>query len=515
MTERTTASRRHAVGDTHTAVVGRRPAIVLAVVLACQLMIGIDTTIVNIALPDIHAALHLSLTGLAWVFNGYTLAFGGLLLLGGRAGDILGRRRMFAAGVLLFTVASLLGGLATASWWLVAARVLQGVGGAMASPNVLALIMANYPDGPRRTKALSVFAVVASASLALGLIVGGILTSFASWRWVFFANVPVGVAILALTPAFVQETKKHRGRFDLAGAITVTAGVAALAYAVIRTSTSGWGDATTITIFVASVLLLAGFTAIEARAGQPIMPLRLFSDRRRAAAYVNTLLVPATIFGVIYFLTQYLQDGLRYGPLEAGIAFLPMTIVLMGVVRLMPKLIKRYGTRPVMAVGIAFVAVALVWLTRLSTTSTYVANVLGPLVLVGIGAGLTTVALSVTSLSRVRPEDAGAGAGLFQTLQWSSWSLGLAVLVTVYHQAADKAAANTAEASRAAYESLAHGTAAAFTGAAVLAVAAFLSTLVFVRSAIPQGAPSTPPPSNDGADQTPEIRSEEALPRKD
>jgi EmrB/QacA subfamily drug resistance transporter len=461
---------------------GRQLAIVLAVVLACQLMVGIDTTIVNIALPDIQTQLNFSQTGLAWVFNGYTLAFGGLLLLGGRAGDLLGRRRMFVFGVSLFTAASLLGGLATASWWLVTARVLQGIGGAMASPNVLALIMANYEDGPRRTKALSVFAAVSSASLALGLIVGGVLTSVGSWRWVFFVNVPIGVAILALTPVFVQETETHRGRFDLAGAITATAGVAGLAYGVIRTATSGWGDPVTMVVFVAAVVLLAGFTMIEARAEQPIMPLRLFANRRRAAAYVNTLLVPCTIFAVIYFLAQYLQEGSHYGPLKSGFAFLPMTVVLMGVVRLVGSMIKRWGTRPVMAAGIAFVTAALLWLTQLSSDSGYLANVLGPLVLIGIGAGLTTVALSVTSLSGVRREDSGAGAGVFQTLQWSSWSLGLAVLVTVYHQAA-------AEHGSAA-ESLARGTSSAFVGASVITMIALLSTLVFVRSAIQPGAPA-------------------------
>lgn len=460
--------------------VGRQLAIMLAVVLACQLMVGIDTTIVNIALPDIQTQLHFSETGLAWVFNGYTLAFGGLLLLGGRAGDLLGRRRMFAFGVLLFTVASLLGGLAAASWWLVAARVLQGVGGAMASPNVLSLIMATYEDGPRRTKALSVFAAVSSASLALGLIVGGVLTSAASWRWVFFVNVPIGVAILVLTPVLLHETETHRGRFNLVGAITATAGVAGLAYAVIRTATSGWSDPVTVVVFVAAALLLAAFTVIEARTEQPIMPLRLFADRRRAAAYANTLLVPCTIFAVVYFLAQYLHDGLGYGPLASGFAFLPMTIVLMGVVRLVGRLITRWGTRPVMAAGIAFVTAALLWLTQLSGGSGYLANVLGPLMLIGIGAGLTTVALSVTSLSGVRGEDSGAGAGLFQTLQWSSWSLGLAVLVTVYHHGAAKGDS--------APESLARGTSSAFAGASVIAVLALLGTLVFVRSAVQSGA---------------------------
>ncbi|GLW26714.1 MFS transporter [Microbispora amethystogenes] len=459
-----------------------RPAIVLAVVLACQLMVGIDATVVNIALPEIQARLHFSQTGLAWVFNAYTLAFGGLLLLGGRAGDLLGRRRMFASGVLLFTAASLLGGLATQSWWLVAARALQGAGGAMASPNVLSLIMSTYEDGPRRTRALGVFAAASSASLALGLLAGGVLTSAGSWRWVFFVNVPVGAAILALTLVFVRETERRRGRFDLAGAVTATTGVAGLAYGVIRTAASGWGDPVTVAVFAAAVLLLAGFTLVEARAEQPIMPLRLFADRRRAAAYVNTLLVPSTVFAVIYFLTRYLREGFGYGPLTSGLSFLPMTLVLMGVVRPAGRLIIRWGTRPVMAAGIASVTAALLWLSRLTGGSGYLTGVLGPLVLLGAGAGLSTVALSVTSLSGVRREDAGAGAGVFQTLQWTSWSLGLAVLVTLYqHAAAGGGAASPVR-----------GTSAAFAGASVIAVLALLSTLVFVRGRARDGAADAP-----------------------
>jgi EmrB/QacA subfamily drug resistance transporter len=469
-----------------TSLTGRR----LTIVLACQLMIGIDATIVNVALPDIQSSLHFSQTGVAWVFNAYTLAFGGLLLLGGRAGDLLGRRRVFASGVALFTVASLMSGLAQDPSWLVAARALQGVGGAVASPNVLALIMASYADGARRTRALSVFATVSSASFALGLIAGGLLTAVASWRWVFFVNVPIGAAILVLTPVFLHESQPQRGRFDLAGALTATAGVAGLTYAVTRTSGSGWSDPVTVTLLALAALLLTAFVVTEARASQPVMPLRLFADPRRAAAYATALLVPCTIFAVIYFLLQYLQDGFGYSALKSGVAFLPMAVVLMGVLRVVRKLISRWGTKPVMLTGITLITGSLVWLAELSRTSSYLAGVLGPLVLLGAGGGLTTVALSVTSLSGVRREDSGAGAGVFQTLQWTSWSLGLAVLITVYH----------AQATGTGRAALANGTAGAFTGATVIALLGLLCTLLFVPSGVQKEAPAPPVASPQGDD---------------
>ena len=449
------------------------PAIALAVIMACQLMVGLDSTIVNIALPQIQTGLHFSATGLAWVFNAYTLAFGGLLLLGGRAGDILGRRRMFLAGVLVFTVASLLGGFATTSWWLVAARALQGVGGALATPNVLALIATNFPEGERRNRALSVFAAVSSASLTLGLIVGGILTAWVSWRWVLFVNVPIGIVIALLTPVHVRETERHPGRFDLAGAVLATLGVAGLAYAVIRTSSSGWTDPPTLTTFAASGVLIVLFVVRESRAQQPIMPLRLFRDRNRSAAYANTLLIPATVFAVIYFLVQFLQNGLGYGPLKAGFAFLPMTFAIVGAVRLMPRLLKRTGAMPPMIAGASLLATALLWLTRLSGTSEYLTAVLGPLLLVGAGAGLVTVSLSTTVLTGVAPEDSGAAAGLFQTLQWGSWSLGLAMLITVYESAAAHDTGKT---------TLAHASGAAFGAAAVSAMFGIVIAAGFIRN---------------------------------
>jgi predicted MFS family arabinose efflux permease len=257
---------------------------------------------------------------------------------------------------------------------------------------------------------------------------------------------------------------------------------------VIRAATFGWADPVTVLAFGAAAVLLVVFTMTEARADQPVMPLRLFADRRRVAAYVNTLLVPSTILAVIYFLGQYLQESFGYGPLRSGLAFLPMTMALMGAVRIVSNLIRRWGTRPVMAVGIAFITTALLWLTTLSSASGYWSTVFGPLVVLGVGAGLATVTLSVTALSGVRRADSGAGAGLFQTLQWSSWSLGLAALVTVYHAGA------TGRPNK--VDALAHGTTAAFAGATVLAALALLNTLLFVRDAIqPQAVKAEPMPT--------------------
>jgi EmrB/QacA subfamily drug resistance transporter len=466
---------------------GQHPGIALAVVLACQLMVGLDATIVNIALPKIQSALDFSSTGLAWVFNAYTLTFGGLLLLGGRAGDILGRRRTFVIGVSLFTLASLIGGFATTSWWLVAARAAQGVGGAFASPSVLALIASNFEEGPRRNRALSLFSATSSASLALGLVLGGVLTDYVSWRWVLFVNVPIGIAIVALSPVFIGETERHRGRFDIAGALTATAGVGSLVYGFIRASSDGWRNGPGIAAFAVAAVLLIAFIVNEARVEQPIMPLRLFAERNRAGSFVNMLLVPATIFDIIYFLTQFLQDILRYSPVKAGFAFVPMTAAIFATVRVVPRLIKRFGTKPVMTVGTVLVTVAMVWLAQLDATSGYASAVLGPLLLAGIGVGLSTVPLTVTILAGVPSRDSGAASGVLQTMQWiGGGSLGLALLVTVYGTAirhAHPAAGLGAEAAKKAV--LADGISSAFAAGTAFTAIALLVALFVIRTVVP------------------------------
>src|SRR5512132_176452 len=281
---------------------GHHPGIALAVIAASQLMVVLDATIVNIALPHIREALNFSTTSLSWVLNAYTLTFGGLLLLGGRAGDILGRRRVFITGILLFSLASLLGGLATSSGWLLAARALQGVGGAIASPTALALITTNFAEGPARNRAFGVFAAVSGSGAAVGLLLGGMLTSWLSWRWVLFVNVPIGILLAVAAPLYIAESERQPGRFDVAGALTSTAGMTSLVYGFIRAAQEGWSDAGTIASFAAAVVLLLAFLLVETRTAQPITPLHMFRNRNRAGSYAIMLALAAALFGMFFFL---------------------------------------------------------------------------------------------------------------------------------------------------------------------------------------------------------------------
>jgi EmrB/QacA subfamily drug resistance transporter len=439
-------------------------------------MIIVDMTVVTIALPDIQRSLGFSATGLSWTQNAYTLAFGGLLLLGGRAGDILGRRRTLISGVLLFTIASLLGGLATSTGWLLGARAAQGVGAALAAPSVLALIATNF-EGQARVRALSLFSATTSAGGSLGLIAGGMLTDWLSWRWVLFINVPIGAAIVVLAPLYIREPERHRGRFDLAGALSSTVGMVSLVYALIRASVDGWTDGLTLGAFAAAAALLTAFVVTERRAPQPITPLRLFADRSRAAGYGGMTLLAAAMFGMFYFLTLFIQDVLRFSPLTAGAAFLPMTLGLFATVRAVPWLIQRFGTKPLITTGVALLAGGLAWLTQISATTGYATGLVGPMLLFGVGAGLSFNPLYTTILTGVSPADTGAASGVVQATQQVGGSLGLAVLVTVFGIAGRNAAPGAS-----APEILTAGIGTAFTVGAVLAAAAFAVTLVFIRN---------------------------------
>src|SRR5690348_14573674 len=361
--------------------------------LGAQLMIILDMTVVNIALPHIQTSLHFSATSLSWVLNGYTLTSGGLLLLGGRAGDILGRRRMFIAGITLFTFASLAGGLATTPGVLLAARALQGVGGAFASPAVLALVVTSFPEGRERTRALGIYMGVVTGGSSLGLVLGGLITEWLSWRWVLFINIPIGIAVVALTPLFVAETPRQPGRFDLAGAITSTAGVALLVYGFIRAASDGWSNRTALASFGLAIVLLTAFLLNETRAPQPITPLRLFADVGRSGSYAARLLLVAGMFGMFFFLTQFLQDVLGFSPLRAGVAFLPMTIMLFGVSRAVPRLLPRFGGKRLMIIGMLPVIAGMAWLSRVSPATSYWTGVIEPMVLFGAGMGIVFVPL--------------------------------------------------------------------------------------------------------------------------
>jgi EmrB/QacA subfamily drug resistance transporter len=451
-----------------------RRGLALAIVLGAQLMIILDMTVVNIALPSIAHGLHFSTTGLSWVLNAYTLTFGGLLLLGGRAGDILGRRRVFGAGIILFTAASLAGGLAQSAGWLLAARAAQGVGGAIASPAVLAMVTASFADGRERARALGIYTAVVMGGGSLGLVLGGVITEWVSWRWVLFINVPIGVLVAVAAPMFLPETARQPGHFDAVGALTSTAGMVSLVYAIIRAAADGWGNPVTRAAFAAAAVLLAAFVWRESRAQQPITPLRLFADRRRAGSYLARLLIVAGMFGMFFFLTQFVQEILGFSPLRAGISFLPMTAALFGVSRLAPRLVSRFRPWTLMVTGMLPVVAGMTWLSRIEPGTGYLAGVLGPMVLIGAGMGVVFVPLTMASLSGVRPEDSGAASSMVNVMQQVGGSLGLAVLVTAASGAIGHAAGHAA---------VVHGMSRAFTLAAVLDVLALVVVLTVMRAA--------------------------------
>jgi EmrB/QacA subfamily drug resistance transporter len=504
----TTTSRPAAQRAPGAARRGSHPGLALAVIAGAQLMVVLDATIVNIALPHIQGALHFSTTGLSWVLNAYTLTFGGLLLLGGRAGDILGRRRVFITGILVFSLASLLGGLATSSGWLLACRALQGVGGAIASPTALALITTNFPEGRERNRAFGVYAAVSGSGAAIGLLAGGMLTSWLSWRWVLFVNLPIGILIALTAPLYIAESERHPGRFDLSGALTSTAGMALLVYGFIRAAQEGWSDPLTAGAFLAAVVLLSAFLSIETRTRQPITPLHMFDNRNRSGSYLIMLGLAAALFGMFFFLTLFVQEVLGYSPLKAGLAFLPVSAVIIVTAQLVARLLPLVGPKRFMVAGALLATGGLTWLSRITVTSGYLDGLLGPMLLFALGMGCLFVPLTLTAVSGVSREESGAASSLLNAMQQIGGSLGLSILVTVFGTASRNEAteqvgrflASATPAMKAQFQRtgqlpapyaanvLSHGISTAFEFAALFAIAALIVSVVVIRS-----TPSEPP----------------------
>nr|WP_307713090.1 MFS transporter [Streptomyces sp. V4I23] len=409
-----------------------RPGIALAVIAALQLMVVLDTTIVNIALPHIQGALEFTTTQLSWVVNAYTLTFGGLLLLGGRAGDILGRRRVFVSGVLLFTVASLLCGIAQEPWQMLAARALQGVGGAIASPTALALITTTFREGPERNRAFGIFAAVSASGAAIGLLAGGTLTEWLDWRWVFYVNLPIGVLIALLAPVFINESERHSGRFDVSGALTSTVGMASLVYGFIRASEDGWRDGLTLGAFGVAAVLLTAFVLIERRAREPITPLRMFADRNRSGTYLIMMSLSAAMFGMFFFIVLFVQNVLGYSPITSGLAFLPVTVMIVTAAGISSKLLPVLGPKPFLVVGAVLTGGGMAWLTAISPEASYLGGILGPMLLFGFGMGLVFVTATLTAVSGVAQHESGAASSLLNATQMVGGSLGLSILMTVF-----------------------------------------------------------------------------------
>src|SRR5580693_4403029 len=463
------APRGARAGGEGTAKARRAAPMIGALVLLAtvQLMVVLDTTIVNVALPTIQASVGFSAAGIAWVVNGYALTFGALLLLGGRSGDLLGRRTVF--------MASMAAGLSSSPGLLIAARVAQGASAAFAQATALSLIVSTFPAGRARNRAVGVFAAMEGLGAAAGLLLGGILVQAVSWRWVFFVNVPVAAIVAALAPRFIPSPKRQSLRLDMPGAVTASAGLGLIVFGLSRAADHGWTDIWTAGPLAAGAAALAAFVLLERRSAQPLTPLWVFADRNRGGAYMIQALVGGALFGMFFLTTLFLQHVLGYSPLKAGAAFVPATVVMMGAAGAMSRLVNRIGVRPLVATGTAIAAAGMWWLSHLHLHAGYLTGVMLPLMVLSVGLGLTFVPLTLTAVSGVKEEHSGLVSGVSTTAIQIGGSIGVAVLATV--------AATTARhhAGAAGAAALAAGYTQAFRAGAVIIALAVPLALVFLR----------------------------------
>jgi EmrB/QacA subfamily drug resistance transporter len=452
------------------------PWVVLVLICLAQFMVILDATIVNVALPSIQRDLHLSEGNLQWIINAYTLVFGGFLLLGGRAGDLLGRKRIFLLGLVIFTVASFLDGVSSSEGMLIGARALQGLGAALISPAALSIISTTFEEGAERARALGVWAAIAIGGSAVGLILGGVLTQYLSWPWIFFVNVPVGIAGFLLSLRLVPESRDvqaHRG-YDIAGAVTVTGGLMSLVYAIVGAQSAGWGSARTLGFFAGAFVLLAAFVVIELRAQAPLVRLSIFRLRSLLTANVAMFLAASGMFAMFFFNTLYIQRVLGYGPLKAGLAFLPFTAGIMISAGIASQFAPRLGVRPVAAAGFVLSAIGLLLLTLLPVHGSYLANVLPSIALSSLGMGAVFMPLTLIATTGLKDEDQGLASGIFNTSQQIGGALGLAVLSTL-------ATSKTASAGGSPAHGLVVGFHWAFGGGAIVLLAALVIMVALLR----------------------------------
>jgi EmrB/QacA subfamily drug resistance transporter len=405
----------------------------LTAIVAAQFMVVLDIAIVNVALPSIKTDLHFSEAGLQWVISAYAIVFGGFLLLGGRLADVLGRRRLFAAGLVLFSASSLLCGLAWSESSLVAFRAAQGLGGALLAPAALSILMTTFREGRERNLALGIWGAVSGTGGAAGVLLGGVLTSYLSWSWVFFVNLPVGVAVVAVSPWLLRESRSELARrhFDVAGATSVTAGLMLLVYALTRTAESGWGDPATIALLAGSVFLIAAFFGIELRSAAPLLPLRIFRGRTLAAANGIAALVGAIAFSQFFLLSLYMQQVLHYSALQTGGGFAVTTLAIVVFANVAQGLVTRLGVRPVLTTGLLLVAAALALLTQLPADGRYLPDLFPAFLVSGIGMALTFVPMTIAGLTGVGGADAGVASGLINTSRQIGGAVGLAAVSTI------------------------------------------------------------------------------------
>ena len=411
----------------------RAKNLALLLLAMAQFIVVIDASIVNVALPSIGRHLHFSRTDLSWVVNAYTLTFGGFLLLGGRLSDLLGRRRMFMLGAVLFSLASFAGGVAQSEGWLLAARAVQGLGAALVSPAALSIMTTTFAEGEERNRALGVWGAVAGAGAAAGVLLGGILTSGLSWRWVLFVNVPIGLTLAALAPRILRESRaEDRASFDFPGAITVTAGLSLLVYAIVDAVNAGWGSAATLSKIGGALVLLAAFVIIELRERHPLMPFSIFRLRTLRGANVVGLLVGMSLLSMFFFLSLYLQNVLHYSPIKTGLSYLPLAVGIILASGAASALVTRIGFKPVLIAGMLLIAGALISFSRLPAPGgSYAANVLGPSLLAAGGLGFAFVPVTVAAVKGTKPREAGLASGLINTSEQIGGALGLAIVATI------------------------------------------------------------------------------------
>jgi len=449
----------------------------IALVLLCvaQFVVVLDASIVNVALPTIKEALNFSEGSLPWVINAYVLTFGGFLLLGGRLADLLGRRRLFMAGLVLFALASLAGGLAANSGQLIAARAVQGLGGAILSPAALSIVAVTFKDGAERNKALGVWGAVAGSGGAAGVLLGGILTEYIGWEWVLWVNVPIGILAAAIAPTLIAETKAETEtrHFDIAGAVTITLGLSALVFALLDAESAGWGSFQTIGTIVAALILLAAFVVIERRSRAPLVPFSIFRVRTVTGANVVGVLVGASLFSMFYFISLYMQQILGYSPIKAGISYLPLAVTIILAAGFASGLVTRVGFKPILAVGMACIAAGLIWFTQIDVHGTFLKDILGPSLLAALGLGFAFVPVTIAAVSGIEDREQGLASGLINTSQQVGGALGLAILAAV---------ANSVIGSTETPESFVEGFQAAFTVGAAFAILGLIATLLLVRT---------------------------------
>ncbi|MPY31602.1 MFS transporter [Streptomyces adustus] len=472
----TTARRASTAAGQRTDGGPARASLILAIICISYFMVILDNSIVFTGLPQIRSDMGFSETGLSWITNAYVLVFGGLLLLGARAGDLCGHRRMFLSSLVVFSLTSLLVGAAQSQWWLIGARALQGVGAAVLAPSALSLLTRSFAEGRARDRAMAAYSAVAGLGAALGLVVGGLVADLVSWRAGFFLNVPIGVVMMVMAVRFLPETERRRGRFDIAGALLATVGSTALVLGIVDAADLGWTAPLTLTPLSAGVVMLGLFVRVERRAAQPIVPLRLFAGRERSGAYLTRMLYMGAMMGFFFFTAQFVQSVYHWTPLQAGLAFLPMTLVNFVVAVQVPKLLERFARPRVLLAGVVLTTLGMVWLSRLDLHTPYPTGVALPMVLIGAGQGLALAPLTSSGVDGVAPADAGAGAGLVNTVHQIGSALSLSILTAV------AAAVSTDDAAA----DIAARSGAALTGSATLLALAVVAVLTLI---VPMRAP--------------------------